>query len=345
MSKFGNVLKKLKIDETYTKPVRKEKVFTKVKDQIPWRKYLNYQADLLMLPETNEGYKYLLVVVDLATNYFDMEPMKTKTAEETLKSFEKMFKRKYIHLPYSSIKTDSGREFMGKFAEWMFKNSILHSVAKPGRHQQLANINNLCRQLGRIFNGYMNEVEFKTGEEYKEWTDILDDVRTALNDARVNKEALSDDAVYKQKDAKLDIYKKKPKYKVDDYVYVKLDIPRSALNKEQNTHNFREGDLRWDLLARKVKKVLIYSGKVPYRYVVDGIPNVAYTEAELRPVPEDKQVQKYIIKDIIGKKKMKGKTYYLVHWKNYKKSEATWEPEDVIKEDAEVLIKNYNKKH
>lgn len=37
-------------------------------------------SDLIVLPETNEGYKYLLVVLDLATNLFDYQPIKRKTA-------------------------------------------------------------------------------------------------------------------------------------------------------------------------------------------------------------------------------------------------------------------------
>jgi hypothetical protein len=32
-------------------------------------------ADLLELPETKKGFKYLLVVVDLATDEFDIEPI------------------------------------------------------------------------------------------------------------------------------------------------------------------------------------------------------------------------------------------------------------------------------
>jgi hypothetical protein len=345
MTSFDDLLKRLHIDNTYTKAVKKEKVFTKVKDQVPLRKHLNYQADILFLPTTKEKYKYLLVVVDLATNYFDIEPMKTKTAKETLESFKKMFSRPYIKLPLSSIRTDAGKEFEGDFNKWMYDESILHTTTKPGRHKQLANINYLCRQLGEILNGYMNEVEIKTGEAYREWTDVLDDVRRELNYYRVNKEALKKSAVYKKNDVTPNVYNVKPKFKKGEYVYVKLDIPKSALNKEQSTHNFRVGDIRWDLLARQVKKVLVYSGKIPYRYVVDGIPNVAYTEAELRTVPENKQVQKYVIKQILAKKKILGKMHYLVHWKGYPKNEATWEPEETLLEDAGALIKAFNKEH
>ena len=69
------LIQKLKIDETYTKPVI-EKKFNRVKDIVPHVKHYNYVADLLQLPETKKGYNYLLVVVDIGTDIFDIEPVK-----------------------------------------------------------------------------------------------------------------------------------------------------------------------------------------------------------------------------------------------------------------------------
>ena len=73
------LVKQLGINEKYTK-VRnpQQKVFNKVKNNIPNKEDINLMADLLFLPTTKKGYKYLLVVVDLATNEFDLEPLKDK---------------------------------------------------------------------------------------------------------------------------------------------------------------------------------------------------------------------------------------------------------------------------
>ena len=51
------------------------------------QKFAVEQIDTLYLPEDN-GYKYLLVLVDLATSLCDAEPLKTKTPEETKKALE-----------------------------------------------------------------------------------------------------------------------------------------------------------------------------------------------------------------------------------------------------------------
>jgi len=50
-----------------------------------------------------KGNKYILVIIDLATNEFDIEPLKFKSAEDVLKGSKKIF------IPYASIRTDNGK--------------------------------------------------------------------------------------------------------------------------------------------------------------------------------------------------------------------------------------------
>ena len=95
-SKFKNLLDDIGVDETFTKPVKKERAFTHVKDNIPMKRHYNYMADLLHLPTDKNGYQYLLVVVDLASNAFDIEPLKTKEPKEVLEAMQKMYTREYI---------------------------------------------------------------------------------------------------------------------------------------------------------------------------------------------------------------------------------------------------------
>jgi len=97
-----------------------------------------------------------LVIVDLATNEFDIEPLKNKTSENVLNGFQKIIKRKFLKLPKGSLRTDSGTEFKGVFHKWLLEKEVFHKNALPNRHKQMANVESLNKQLGRIFNGYMN---------------------------------------------------------------------------------------------------------------------------------------------------------------------------------------------
>ena len=89
---MNNLLKKIKVNDEFTKVRQKQKQFNHIRNNIPHLKDYNDMADLLILPETKKGYKYLLVVVDIATNEFDIEPLKTKTADENTTALKKIFK-------------------------------------------------------------------------------------------------------------------------------------------------------------------------------------------------------------------------------------------------------------
>jgi hypothetical protein len=97
-------------------------------------------ADLIEMPETKNKNKYILVIVDLATNEFDIEPLKNKSAEDVLLGSKKIFKRSYLKVPYASIRTDNGKEFKGVFQTFCNDNNIFHKTNIQNRHTQLANV-------------------------------------------------------------------------------------------------------------------------------------------------------------------------------------------------------------
>lgn len=104
---MNTLIKKLGIDEKFTKAPRQPKFFNKIKDNIPWVKNYNFMADLLFLPTTSKGFKYLLVMVDIASDEFDIEPLKDKESSTVLNATKAIFKRGILKLPYASIKMDS----------------------------------------------------------------------------------------------------------------------------------------------------------------------------------------------------------------------------------------------
>ena len=319
---MNKILQELKINETYTKPPKIKKEFSKVKDNIPLKADFNFMADLLELPKTKKGFQYLLVVVDLATDEFDIEQLKTKESKTVLKAMLKMFKRKHIKKPYASIRTDGGSEFQDEFAKYCYENSILHKVGISGRHQQMANVERLNRELGRLFNGYMNAIEEETGVAFREWVEAVPKVREMLNEYRKKPEGDPFTDIYEAPDVSI-----QPKYKVGDIVYRISEKPLDALGRKQPTQNFRAGDYRWDMTPRKIVKVVRYAGKVPIRYILENLSNVAYAENELKPAKETSAM--YHVQSVKAKRTVNGVKELLIKWKGYKK--PTWENYDDIK--------------
>lgn len=331
---MNDLLNKLGVDETFTKPPQKQKVFNKVKDNIPLVKQANYMSDLLELPKTKNGFKYLLVVIDLATDAFDIEPIKSKESKETLNGLKTIFKRKWIKKPKVSITTDGGNEFKSVFNKFLEDENIYHKTALPYRHKQLGNVENLNKQLGRLLNGFMNSKEVETGKVYREWDTILPIIRTDLNKHRAKD---IPNNPYNQSPPDFNL-QENPKFKIGDVVYYKLDYPENALGNKQSTANFRVGDYRFSKIPKKIVNVLLYPKQPTFRYMLKDMPNVSYNEYELKLAKGETQT-KYKVKEILGSKKIKGVKHYLIWWKNYKKADATWEPEQQLIEDGLIKVK------
>jgi hypothetical protein len=337
---MNELIKKLNIDETFTKkPKNKQKKYNSIKNNITLVEDYNFMADLLELPKTKEGYKYLFVIVDLATDEFDIEPLKTKTPDEVLKAYKKCIKRPHINKAYASIRTDNGNEFKGVFTKFLYNNHILHKKNLPNRHKQMANVERLNYELGRLFNGYMNHKEIETEKVYREWTDVIDIVRTDLNKFRKKKLNRSND-INNLPVFPFDIAKN-PKYKIGDIVHEKLDWAENALANKQPTSLFRVGDYRFSTTPKKIVQVLYMNDYPYYRYLLEGLPNVSYSEYEL--IPSKEKETKYKVKEIINKRKYQDNTQYLVWWLNYLKKNSTWEDENKLIDDGfKNKIDEYN---
>jgi len=98
--------------------------------------------------------------------------------------------------------------------------------------------------------------------------------------------------------------------------------------------------------------------RIPSLYLLNDVNDprkidnrVAYTKNQLQIVREDEEAldirlivgkpSTYVVKNIIGKKKLRGKTYYLVEWKGYPREEATWEPRERLIEDVPELVHRF----
>jgi hypothetical protein len=298
-----DIVRELGIDETFTtrKNGNRNAKHNKIKDNVPLVENYNMMADVLFLPTASFGFKYLFVIVDLATDKFDIEPMKNKDPVTTLKAMKKCFSREYVDEPEFTLKTDGGNEFKGVFHKYLYDESILHKVAPPHRHTSMSTVESLNRQLGRLFNGYMNKREIATGKPYKNWTDVVSKVRKRLNEVR-EKEVPDDINSFKypvpefNEEVKVKVKGKKkgddsvevqyrrikPKFRVGQMVHRYLDHPTNALGKKQPTAQKREGDFLWNKESQEIVKIITMGGQGPlYRYILDGMPNVSFTDGQL----------------------------------------------------------------
>jgi len=342
------------------KKIQKPKSYNHVKDNTLLVDNKNFMADLLFLPTTKKGFKYLFVITDLASNDFDFQELKSKEPNELLKAVKTISKRKYIQLEKNdgqSLRTDSGKEFRGEFGDYLYKNSILHRIGHPNRHIQQANIERLNGTLGTLLNGYMASKEKVKGDYYKEWTDVLPQIREELNKIR---RAKLPDNIYTynypvwnaEKEIKNDSTKTTdskqeklyedipPKYKVGDLVHVVLETPEDTLGAKQKG-NFRNGDVRLTKEPHKIIKILYYHGAPYYRYLVNGFKGVSYQEAELKPAREN-AVELFKVKAILDRKSINRKMHYKIWYSNELKKDASYQPKTELVKDIPEELKKYD---
>ena len=265
-SKFSDIKSALNIDESNTQNKNKQKVFNKFVTSVVPEPNFNYQADLLYFPTTAEKYKYLLVVTDLATNKFDIEPLKTTKAEESTNALKAIIDRGILTLPEISIKTDGGAEFKGAFHNFLLKHGIYHGTAMAHRKTQMAPVERLNRDLARLFVGYMNQMEKKTKQPYWEWTDVIDTVRSELN--RVRERDI--DKLKEYQEEHFFDTNKPPKFKEGDVVQYVLQRPVDVRGLPIKDAKFRVGDRRWSIDSRRIVSILYYPDE-PY-CIYDSVP-------------------------------------------------------------------------
>ena len=275
---FTDVIHDLSINEFYTKQVIKQKYNKFVSAVVPEEKF-NHMSDLIEMPTTKAGFKWILVVLDLATNEFDIEPMNNKEAKTTMEGFKKIVKRGILTLPEISLKTDGGTEFKGAFNSYLEYHGIMHKTAKVYRKQQMGPVEGLNTTITRLLMNYINDKSVELDEDYYDWTDLLNLVREEVNS-------------YRKRDMdKLKLYQNKcffkpsvagePEYEIGQYVHYKMERPIDIHGHAINDNKFRAGDRMFSIETRKIDDILYYPSAPWYRYELHDMINVSHSAAEL----------------------------------------------------------------
>ena len=331
----------------YLRP-KKEKRSERPKVLI-WKVNATQQADTCQMP-LDKGYNYFLVLVELACRRVDGEPLKDKEAQTVLDAFKAIYQRGRIIPPTHRLEVDSGTEFNNELVRNFFTKEIgvLIRFGQPGRHRQQCYAERAIQAIQEPLEGRMMAQELLTGQPSTEWVDDFHDIVDAVDAKwRRTPPAIPIGPPILSKNVEL--------LSEGTRVRVKLEDPISVLGKKLHGR-FRTGDIRWDPRIRTIKK-LILSPEQPPMYLLDGphgrlgVSRCAYTRKQLQIVPDNENpppdtvirgTPKFYIPEKILKQRIRqGKLQYLIKWKRYPESQATWEPAKIINEDAPGLITKF----
>jgi hypothetical protein len=192
--------------------------------------------------------------------------------------------------------------------------------------------------------------ELLTGELNREWVAQLRDVVNKINE-RYSHPPFTD----KQLDARFgDPWKQKQKIiPIGSNVRVALEEPRDVTNAKL-AGKFRKTDPRWTTIQYKVEDYVMEPHQpMLYKISIPTKPNqrVAYTAQRLQVVKPDEEEpppsvirgehKTYVVKELMGKRKYKGRIQYLVRWKGYpQEKDFTWEDQGNI---PAIAIRSYGR--
>ena len=247
------------------------------------------QADILYLPD-DKGFKFCLVVVDVADHRIDAQQLKTITAQSVLNGFKTIYKRNILKMPTYEMVTDQGNEFKGIVATYFQTNKIIVKHAKAGRHRQVAIVESMNKIIGKAVHMRQTAQELETNEQAKEWVEFLPLIVEKINEKLTRK---LKPYIFGNKKSIPIIPKNTKLLMIGQKVRVALDEPRTVANDKKLHGTFRSSDIRWEVKPTKINNILIHENQ-PILHTVDRHKNVGYSRERLQLVnePENKPSEK-----------------------------------------------------
>ena len=170
------VLKKW-LQEQYTyslhKPYKRPSIYRKT---MTFSVDEQWQADLVEMREfsdSNEGYNYLLCVIDCFSKYVWVEPLKTKGGVETGKAFEVIFKKGRVP---AKLQFDEGKEFYNKNVESLFKDKNIEYFSTFSDKKA-----SIIERFNRTLKSRM--WKYFTANETRKWIDIVQQLVNDYNNS------------------------------------------------------------------------------------------------------------------------------------------------------------------
>lgn len=281
-------------------------------------------ADLTRFSTENDGYKYLLVVIDIFSKYLWVQPLKNKTAKNVVDGFKEVFT---LGRKCKKLRTDNGSEFISKITKSFLKNKGIY-------HFTTQNSNTKANIAERVIQTLKNMMfRYFTKQRHHRYIDVLQDLVKSYNASphrSLNNTAPKDVNQDNEADLWAYMYLKPRKIKkgITPYQFKKGDLVRIS---HINMVFKRSYDEQFTREIFKIKQRLRMQGIPMYKiedFMGEPIKGNFY-ESELQKVDKDEDALWFIEKKI-RKRIRKGAVEWLVKFDGWPEKYNQWIPEDDI---------------
>lgn len=281
-----------------------------------------WEMDLCVLKNIekfNDGYSYILVVIDAVSKFIWLEPLRDKTAKSTLEGLKKILKRAEPRKPYL-IQGDSGGEFLGSVVQTFLKKNNIQFRFTRNPDIKAALVERVMRTIKeRMF-------RYFTHKNTKRYIDILQDIAKAYNftihtstkmrpvDVTYSNAHLA----YKNIQKRLPSLKKKfqPKFAVG--MYVRISRTKGTFEKGYE-QNYSEEVFTIHRILRR-QGIFIYELKDLNGEVLDGF----FYPEELIRVGNARMTEEFQIEKVLETKGRGANKQHLVKWVGFPHKFNSW---------------------
>jgi hypothetical protein len=313
------------LNEQYTyslhRPYRRPSVYRKVMtpgiDDV-------WQADLVEMREfadSNEGFNYLLCVIDCYSKYAWVQPLKTKTGLETSTAFEKIFEqssRRPINIHF-----DEGKEFYNERVKTILEKRNINYYSTFSDKKAC-----IVERFNRTLKSRM--WKYFTANETRKWIDVVGKLAEDYNNTFHSTIKMTPAEASKPENSRVvwnNIY--------GSYLAAKYELPKfkegQTVRISKYKSIFDKGYLpNYTEEFLKIKTVVM--GRPPI-YKLEDLKgeelNGIWYDSELSPYNETEN-SSYKVEKVLGKKTIKGQKYVLVKYKGWPDKFNEWLPQQNI---------------
>ena len=267
--------------------------------------------DMTFYASKNDGYNYILTVIDIFSKYAWLRPLKTKTSSEVKAAFESIKRKPNL------LRTDKGKEFTSNIIEKFFKTAGIHHFVT----QNVGKANYAERVIKTIKNHLQR---YMTHHQTHRYIDIVPDVNKSYNLSYHTTIGMAPSEVNKDNERAIWWMTYWPKKKIKKQTF-KFDVGNLVRITYLTNVFTREYDEKWTGEIFKIARRFRREGLVLYKlndFEDEPIKGTFY-QPELQKISiKDDKLWK--IEKVIKTRKRRGKTEYFVKWKHWPKKFNSW---------------------
>ena len=313
----NRIIKELQKIDSYTlhKPDKKPRLFRRI-----WTKGINYLyqcdlVDLTNLQRDNDGFKWIITIIDTFSKKAWALKMKNKSAKSIVDVMTPFLRQ---NTP-KKIQFDQGSEFYNKkFLELLEKHKIMHySVYSDKKAAIIERFNRTLKT--RMF-------RYFTARGSHRWVDVLQDLIDGYNNSkhRSIKHTPNEVTYANERRIRKILFPKVKKIKRHTKAYFKVgDTVRVTRVKKTFQKGYEQ------IWSHEVFVISEVKSTYPVTYGVKDYKGEqiqgSFYKSELQQV--DKSDSIYRIEKIVNKRRRGGQTEYLIKWQGYPPEANSWVPQ------------------